>query len=165
MKRYGKKRGPGCTCDASTTCRVCLQNAPPYFFTPGSGMCEDIGCAVDFADEGGAGPHPRHEEATPSPLESSPDAAAEWSIDAAMAERAELDEPPPAPVRGLGERLVRARGFCPSCGRRIWSWVPDLAGWRETGRHGAGCYDLVGYHTATPDELGSLQGPDEGGEL
>jgi hypothetical protein len=23
-----------CTCDYNFTCRVCLDNAPPYFFTP-----------------------------------------------------------------------------------------------------------------------------------
>lgn len=131
--------------------------------------CEDIGCAVDFADEGGAGSHPRHDEAPPSPLESSPDAAAEWSIDAAMAERAEPEGHTRAEwlarVATFGPKtdaMMRARGFCPSCGRRVYSWVPDLAGWRATGRHGTGCYDLVGCPTATPDELASLQGPDEG---
>ena len=33
-KRFGKKRVPNCECTGSSTCRPCLEHAPPYFFTP-----------------------------------------------------------------------------------------------------------------------------------
>lgn len=33
-KRFGTRRGEGCECDYNFTCRVCCDNAPPYFYTP-----------------------------------------------------------------------------------------------------------------------------------
>lgn len=33
MKRFGKRRVPGCECDTNYTCGPCLRDAPPPIFT------------------------------------------------------------------------------------------------------------------------------------
>ena len=33
MKRYGSRRGEGCTCTERFTCGVCCRQAPPYTYT------------------------------------------------------------------------------------------------------------------------------------
>ncbi len=36
-KRFGKYRVPGCQCTLLFTCKPCLSEAPPYFYTSDNG--------------------------------------------------------------------------------------------------------------------------------